>query len=109
MNRLISLRSEQDIKELLRKGRPLENSFFKVIYKNRAAGRGRLLLVVSKTVSKKAVIRNRLRRRMREWIRKQDVRTGGVDLAVLVKKPAATVLRKDFYKELFALYEKIPK
>ena len=109
MNYLTSLRSEQDIKELLGRGRALENSFFKVIYKNRAVGNGRLLLVVSKTVSKKAVVRNKLRRRIREWIRRNYIPTRNTDLAVFVKRSAATIPRKDFYKELATLYEKISK
>ena len=108
MNRLISLRSEQDIKELLRKGRSLENYLFRVVYKNKAAGGGRLLLIVSKNVSKKAVVRNKLRRRIRERLRKINFQSRDTDLAVLVKKPAETETSKNFYKELDALYEKIP-
>lgn len=57
--------------------------------------------VVSKRVSSKSVVRNLLKRRASEWIRKELPRVqSGFDVVFLFEKGAASLLRRVLYKEL---------
>jgi len=64
----------------------------------------RFMLVVPKSVDKRAVIRNTLKRRAREWIRKnKHLMPARLNLIIYFKKEAKNATRKEFYKELEAL------
>ena len=65
------------------------------------SGTSRFVFVVPRSVDKRAVVRNRLRRRAREYIRRRmAVLPGASDIAITIKKEAAVVNRRDFYVEL---------
>ncbi|MEE9447407.1 MAG: ribonuclease P protein component [Arenicellales bacterium] len=51
----------------------------------------RLGLVISKKVSKKAVVRNRIKRQLRESFRRQQDSLGAVDFVVVAKAPYAKI------------------
>jgi len=63
------LNKKKDLQKVFRKGKGIKESLltFKWIYNN--SGISRFAFVISKKVSKKAVLRNKIRRRLREKVR----------------------------------------
>ena len=64
-------RTHASVRFVLRKGKPLYSKTFKICHLPNRGANYRLAVVVSKKVSKKAVIRNRIRRRIYELLRKR--------------------------------------
>ncbi|MDK2122591.1 ribonuclease P protein component [Parachitinimonas caeni] len=62
------------------------NELFQIWVKPNSLSRGRLGLVVSKRVDKRAVGRNRIKRQVREWFRLNPEVTCGLDWVVRAKK-----------------------
>jgi len=99
------LSKKQEIENLAKTGRRLTSVFFNVKYLPNNKDNERWLLVVSGKVHKKAVKRNKIRRRVREIIRKDFLgKMGQKDIMVVVKDKAIdsdfTGLRDDFIKLL---------
>jgi len=74
----------------MRKGLVARNRLFAVFAKKNGAEQARLGLVVSRRVSPKAVIRNRIKRQIRESFRNQQHGLEGLDLVVVAQRSAAT-------------------
>lgn len=72
------------------------------------AGRFRAGFSVGKAVSLKAVVRNRVRRRLREIVRslERDGALGAVELVVSAKRPAASADSEALREELETLLKK---
>ena len=76
------------LKYFLRRAQSLKTSFFKLCHlPNKAQANFRLAIIVSKKIDKKAVIRNRIRRRLYEFFRLglTDLSTP-VDIAIIVSR-----------------------
>jgi ribonuclease P protein component len=91
------LKKKKDIDDAFRGGRAKSNSFFVVKLKNNYSEDWRFGFVVSRKVSKKAVVRNRIKRRLCEII-KNALKIGvfkkdGKD-ALIIVRPG--VDKKDF-------------
>ena len=69
----------------------MHNAYFGVYAADNALGQARLGLVVSKKVSKKAVIRNRIKRQIRENFRLQQGKFGARDFVVVAKAPLSNI------------------
>lgn len=69
----------------------------------------RLGLAVSRKVSTKAVIRNRIKRIARDVFRHRQDSYGGVDLIVVAYPPAASATRKELARALVDLSAKMCK
>lgn len=63
------LRKSSDISRLYKRGKRAFSSHLKIYYLNNPRGGTRVAVVVSKKIDKRAVIRNRAKRRVRELIR----------------------------------------
>ncbi len=63
------LHQEKDIKKTIRLGRSVYSPYFRLKYSKNDLERIRLTVVISAKVSKKAVVRNRLKRQIREIFR----------------------------------------
>lgn len=80
------LTKETDFKLLARKGRPFYSSLFTIKILKVEAVDSRFGVVISTKVSKKAVIRNKIKRRITEIIRLNIAKIKlGVDVMILVK------------------------
>lgn len=107
MKRIYRLKSRHDFKSLFRRGRRHESPLFKMVYAKNDAGYGRFAFIAAKSVSSRAVKRNTLRRRAREWVRKQTgILKTPADIAIIFKKEADSASRKKFYEELEKLFKK---
>ena len=98
----------RDIEKLAKTGRSLRSVFFilKIIPNN--LSKTRWVIIVSTKVSKKAVVRNRLRRQVREIIRLNFLKdNAGVDCMLVVKDSAVGISYAKLEKDLLYLYNKI--
>jgi ribonuclease P protein component len=101
MRRENRLRRPQDFKTLFTKGRRVDSAFFRISARRNFLAHPRFAFIVSGSVEKRAVRRNLVRRRAREWIRKNmESFREPVDLAILFKKEALASTKKRFYEEL---------
>ena len=90
-----------DFRLLFSRGMRFESPLFRLVWRKNGLSHSRFGFVCSKAVAKRAVVRNRLRRRSREWYRKRlELFSSPVDLAVIFKKDAAGATRDLFYEEL---------
>lgn len=101
MKKIHRLRGKKDFQRIFRGGERLETPFFSFVGRMQALSYGRFVSIVSKQTARSAVVRNRLRRRAREWIRTNSpLLTKSVDLALVIKKDATGLSRQRFYEEL---------
>ena len=101
MKRIYHLRAQKDFKRVFRYGKRIESPFFRMSYITGTESHPRFAFVVPKTVSKKAVVRNTLRRRAREWARTRVLLSlSPLDIVVFFKKDALEISRKQLYGEL---------
>ena len=86
---------------LMRYGRRVSSPLFQLVVQSTPLPQPRFVFVVGRAVDKRAVIRNRLRRRVAEYIR---IHLGDMpshrDIAVIIKKEAVGARRDDFYATL---------
>ena len=79
------LRSGLELREVSRAGRRIRDSLFSVHTRANSLGHARLGLTVSRKVSRKAVIRNRIKRCIRESFRHIQDKLGGLDVVVIAQ------------------------
>ena len=103
-----TLRDKNDFTRLFRRGQKFSfPGFMTATFPNRLA-HSRFAFIVPNTVDKRAVARNRLRRRIREWARINQARFNPpADIAFLVRKEALGISRKKLYEELDSSISKI--
>ncbi len=98
-----------DFGQILKTGKSVSSSFVSLKYGRVALPQSSFSVVVSKAVSKKAVERNKLRRRIYSIITKLKNRvTPGYQAAFFVKKEAAALSFKKLEQEISALLSKTP-
>ncbi len=76
-------------------------------YRVTSAQTARLGMAVSRRVSKRAVVRNRIRRQIRESFRLQRTRLPSCDLLVIARPLAAEQSKRALRSELDALWRKL--
>lgn len=109
MSRMSRLQTKDNFRLLFRQGRRYDSPFFRIVtrgaYNNPTS---RFAFIISRGVEKRAVLRNRLRRRTREWVRRNLTRfPSSVHIAFLFKKAAFQVSRATLYEELDRTIRKI--
>ena len=99
------LQSARDFRALFRFGRRRESVFFKLSARQNNLSFSRFAFIAAKSVDKRAVVRNRLRRRAREWVRTHlSSSFPSLDVAIFFKKEAKDATQKEFYKDLASLF-----
>ncbi len=104
------MRSSDDYRRVYRRGRRLHGQFAVFHVRRNEVGRARLGLTAGRRVGG-AVVRNRLRRRVREHYRQVAgrVRLPAVDVIVHLKPTAADADRRTFYRELDRLFGRVAR
>ena len=101
MNTSNRLRNTDDIRLLFMRGKRVDTPLFRMIVRKNHLAYARFLFVTPKTLDKRAVIRNRIRRRAREWIRIHvPIGATNLDIALVFKKAAPSASRAVLYEEL---------
>ncbi len=106
ISRSYLLRRKKDLDLVAKKGRTVKNSFFFIKYL-RSEGSLKFAVSISSKVAKKAVVRNGVKRRIKEAIRKSSL-VGMPIMALIV--PQASVMTMSFaqlQKELVSLLRTI--
>ncbi|MBI2483851.1 ribonuclease P protein component [Candidatus Uhrbacteria bacterium] len=108
--RKFRLHRREEIIPVLRYGRPFPSSLITVRIRPNRAGNPRATVIVANAVSKKAVIRNRIRRRIQEVIRKEFLSSlPNIDVIISAKSPAVNASSHEFQKvlkEIFSPYSR---
>lgn len=109
MKKIYYLRNAGDFRLLFYRGEKQESPFFRVLTRRNEAGHARFAYITPRALDKRSSVRNRLRRRAREWIRQQgpELLKKPLDVAIVFKKRAAAYPRKNFYEELERIFTKI--
>lgn len=103
------LRHEQDFARLSVKGRPLYGPYCTLRARKSGSDPSKIGFVASGKMFKKAVERNRIRRRMREAIRPHlDAVPAGFDLSFVARKEILSAKAKDLKESMIHLIEKMP-
>ena len=98
---------ERDFKRVNALGRSFFSSQFKIKVAKNDLDQSRFAVVTSTKLSKKAVVRNRLRRQASEILRLSANRAvGGADVVVWVKPPAIGAPYQQLEADLLGLLEK---
>ncbi len=98
---------KREVEVLAQKGRRVTSAFFIVKFRANKLGLNRFILVVSGKVHKRAVKRNRLRRRMREIVRLHLMNTvDACDVMIIAKAEALTATYRELEKDLCTLYKR---
>ena len=100
------LKNKKDFDRVFKYGKSSKNDFLLLKFKNNNLEDSRFGIVVGKKVSKKAVVRNKIKRRLTEIIKKKlDKIKRGIDV-VLITNPG---LEKEKFKNLEEKIENIFK
>lgn len=101
------LTKEKDFKRINATSRPFFSSFFRLKYSANGLKLSRLAVVVSTKVSKKAVLRNKLQRQIREVIRLNLAKIkSGNDIIISVSNKALNASYQELEKEIFKILTK---
>ena len=93
--------SSDEIKEVFKRGKSLDSGFFQIRFIPAARGLKKFAFIVGLKVSKKAVIRNRIRRKISEIIRINISKIKpGYLIAILAKSQAANEEPKSLEENL---------
>lgn len=93
-----------DLRRFFNKGEKWGSGLFQLIRLPNSSGHARFIFITPRSLDKRAVVRNRLRRRAREWVRKNISLFRGGDTALICKKEAVTASRQKFYEELAKIF-----
>ena len=94
LSRVYRLTKQEDFKHIFQKGRKIFGNFFSVRYLPNNLKNSRFAVVVANKVSKKAVVRNKLKRQVREIIKSsQNKLDKNYDIIINVLLPC---LEKNF-------------
>src|SRR3989344_7261945 len=82
------LKKKKDFELVFKKGRTIKNDFFVLKFLPNGLENNRFGIVVSQKVSKKAVVRNKIRRRVKESIKLKAVAKGENADAIIICFPS---------------------
>ncbi len=104
----VSLKKKKDFEQVFEKGKGFKDDFlFLKVFPNNL-GKNRFAIIVSRKISKKAIIRNKIKRRIRVIIKQKlsEIKKG-IDLVLVVV--SSELVKKDFKeveKKINKLFQK---
>ena len=103
------LRRQKDFQQVAAKGKKYFSDFFMIKVLPKSEGEIKIGIVVSNKVSKKAVVRNRLKRWISADLYQYLDKLPLADYLILVKPPIADKSHEDITNNLFNILKKIIK
>lgn len=102
------LKKEKEFEAVFKGGRVIKGSFVFLKYLANGTDKTKIGFVVSKKVSKSAVVRNKAKRRMREIVRlrKKEVKNG-LSVIIVALPPIKDAAYKEMEKDIGGLLERI--
>ena len=95
------LKQQKDFKKTFSTGKAAGSYLFVVKHSQNNVKNSRFAVIVSNKVSKKAVLRNKIRRRVKSWLLEQKENIlPGQDVIIITKPKAATAEAKDIKRNL---------
>lgn len=107
MRRVFSVTKKEEFDSIFKRGRFIKGSFISFKVKKTNLGHIRIGIIVGQKISKKAVIRNKIKRRIREGVKEFIDEDKSIDIVAL---PTAEIISKSFKeikKEIEGLFRKI--
>jgi len=101
------LRAAADFTALRREGKRVSSRYFQTQYRLSESGLSRLGMAVSRRVSKHAVVRNRIRRTIRESFRLFRRNLPGCDVLLIARAEAAGQSRADLRADLDLIWSRL--
>jgi ribonuclease P protein component len=101
------LRQPTDFVALRREGKRVSSRYFHTQYRLTQSGEARLGMAVSRRVSKRAVVRNRIRRTVRESFRICRGRLPLCDVLLVARAEAATQSAADLRSDLDLIWSQL--
>lgn len=96
-----------DFNNLFNKSRKISQQNLVLIVKTNSKEQARLGLVVGKKTAKSAVVRNRIKRVIRESFRKVHNQLKKVDIIVIARKPCEKLNKEKIRESIDKLWEKL--
>lgn len=105
--RQYKLKKTTDFKSVFEKGHKVRDRDFLLVYKENGENKTRIGLVISSKVSKKATLRNQLRRKITESLRGRinDIKTG-LDIIIVLQEGVVRKKHEDINKNLTEFLKK---
>ena len=107
--RHVRLTDPERYQEIFKAGKKVRHPLLGIMALASGLEYARLGLAVSRKVSRKAVIRNKIKRRIREYFRREQARLYPLDFVVVVYPDAARADPKAFAEALGTLSHKISR
>lgn len=98
-----------DFEAVLRGGRRARDSHFTLAARANNVDRARLGVTVSRRTSPRAVVRNRIKRQIRETFRVSKSALVGIDIVVVANTAAAAAPNAELRQSLIKLLQKAPE
>jgi ribonuclease P protein component len=101
------LKKERDFQQVIRNGKYLSSDLISIKFFSNSIGTTRIGFIVSKKISKKAVLRNRIKRILRESTRRYlDKIKEGYDIIIIAKEKMKEIESNEVIKEMEYLLNK---
>lgn len=101
------LRKTRDFERVFSSRSAVSGRFIRAVYLKTTLPISRLAVTVSTKVSKKAVVRNKIRRRVRATLKEYVPLPPSLDIVIIALKTAATADRQEFKADIKQVLEKI--
>ena len=101
------LKKKKDFERVFRKGRAVNGSFLFIKFRPNSIGVPRIAFVISIKVSKKAVIRNKIRRILSEAARLSFKEIPSYDIIVVANNKIVGVQKNEIRQDLIGTLKKI--
>ncbi|MFH1536483.1 MAG: ribonuclease P protein component [Patescibacteria group bacterium] len=101
------LRLQKDFTYIFKKGRTINSSALLIKSIKTQAPNNRFGIIISNKISKKAVERNKIRRRIKSWINKNQTKIKkGFDIIIITKKNILNYSYLETEQELLQMFKK---
>ena len=101
------LRLQKDFKYIFKKGRTVNSSALLIKTVKKQAPKNRFGIIISNKISKKAVERNKIRRRIKSWINKNQTKIKkGFDIIIITKKSIVDYSYLETEQDLLKIFKK---